>query len=175
MSDFGDAVLGGEKIDIRALETFRAWHGCVSVGCSDEVNSKSLEAATEKLRPMVHDNCKFSPPTYWKPWVGRDEFLVIISSVGEVFGQSFKYGRQWLSPDGRDWALEFSANIGSSGMRLDGIDLVKLDSDGKIIDFVVLARPPNAVEALKKEMMSRVPGRMAKMKVKQLGSKLFGL
>ena len=31
-----------------------------------------------------------------------------------------------------------------------------LDSEGKMTDFAVLARPPNAVEELKKQMMMRV-------------------
>lgn len=89
----------------------------------------------------------------------------MLGSVGEVFGPSFRYGRQWLSDDGREWALEFEADIGTRA--LTGIDLVSLDEDARITEFTVLARPPNAVEALKKEMMSRVPVRLAALKAKQ--------
>lgn len=38
---------------------------------------------------------------------------------------------------------------------------------GKIVEFIVLARPPNAVAELKKAMMQKVPMRLAKLKAKQ--------
>lgn len=75
--------------------------------------------------------------------------------------------RQWLSDDGREWALEFEADIGDSGRRLHGMDLISLDGGGLIKEFTVVARPPNAVAALKKEMMAKVPLRLAKLKAKQ--------
>ena len=81
-------------------------------------------------------------------------------------------GSQFLSEDGRDWALEFHAHIAATGKRLEGIDMVRVDEDGKIIEFAVLARPPNAVAALKDEMMRRVPPRLAALKVKQAASAL---
>jgi len=95
---------------------------------------------------------------------------------GKVFGESFAYHRQWLSPDGREWALEFSADLGGSEkkQRLEGIDLVSLDEHGRITDFRVLARPPNAVSALKDEMMRKVPPRIAAMKLKQAARSMFG-
>ena len=107
------------------------------------------------------------PPTYFTPWTGRDETCLLLSCVAEVFGPSFKYGRQWLSEDGHEWALEFTANVGDSSKVVHGIDLISLSDEGKIAEFTVLARPPNAVSALKKEMMSRVPVRLATLKAKQ--------
>ena len=90
------------------------------------------------------------------------------SAVSEVFGSSFTYGRQWLSDDGCEWALEFEASIGDTGKTVQGIDLVSLcEQSGCIKEFTVLARPPNAVEALKKAMMQKVPMRLAKLKAKQ--------
>ena len=59
------------------------------------------------------------------------------------------------------------ADIAGTGKILDGIDLVTLDSEGKMTDFAVLARPPNAVEELKKQMMMRVPVKMAALKAKK--------
>ena len=88
-------------------------------------------------------------------------------TVAEVFGPSFKYGRQWLSDDGREWALEFKADVAATGKEVHGIDLVSLNEAGRIAEFTVLARPPNAVEALKGEMMRRVPVRLAKLKAMQ--------
>ncbi len=76
---------------------------------------------------------------------------------------------QWISPDGKNWALEFTANIGGDKKKgITGIDLVELDDDGKIVDFTVLARPPNAVEELKKAMMMKVGLKLGQQKAKSL-------
>ena len=151
---------GGPETCEKAMATFEAWH-------------RALETMDGTLlRPHVHDACEFRPPTYFKPWEGGDEFVMLIDTVAKVFGPSFTYTRQFLSDDGRDWALEFHADIAETGKRLEGIDMVRLDEDGKIVDFAVLARPPNAVAALKDEMMRRVPPRLAALKVKQAASAL---
>jgi len=156
-------VLGGGAATPAAAETFKAWHAALDHSLAGGDSSAGMNL----VRPRMHSACVFRPPTYFSPWVGRDETLCLLGAVSEVFGPSFRYGRQWLSDDGHEWALEFSADIGTSGKTVHGIDLVSLDGDGLICEFTVLARPPNAVEALKSEMMRRVPVRMAALKAKQ--------
>jgi hypothetical protein len=165
-------VLGASEITSASLATFEAWHSCVDVG----VKGGDADQAVKMFRQHVAEDVKFYPPTYFARWEGRDEFLVLISQVGSVFGSSFKYDRQWLSNDGKEWCLEFKAEIeGDERAIIDGVDLVKLNDKGEIIEFRVLARPPNAVEALKDVMMRRVPGPMARMKAAKGFSNLFGL
>ena len=132
------------------------------------------EAIKKNMYDCVDSKCKFYPPTYFTAWEGRDEMLLLLSCVSEVFGKSFTYGRQWVSPDGRDWALEFTAQIGNSKKGITGIDLVKLNEDGKIVEFMVLARPPNGVAELKSQMMQKVPPRLAKLKLQQGLGSIFG-
>ena len=89
--------------------------------------------------------------------------------VSEVFGPSFDYRRQFLSPTGHDWTLEFTASIsGDDKCNIDGVDMVSLDEEGRIQEFKVLARPPNAVSKLKDTMMKKVPPRLAVLKGKQM-------
>ena len=166
-------VLGGENMTPQALQTFQAWHTGVSASMHAE-DTPDPEKIVKALYDRVDPKCKFYPPTYFTPWEGRDEMLVLLSCVSEVFGKTFTYGRQWLSPDGRDWALEFTADVGESNKRITGIDLVKLNEDGKMIEFVVLARPPNGVSELKNQMMIKVPPRLVKLKLKQGMSSIFG-
>lgn len=132
-------------------------------------SEKNANTRKEILREHVAEAAVFRPPTYFKPWTGREELLVLLECAIEVFGKSFSYRRQWISEDGRDWCLEFEATI--DGKALQGVDLVKLDQDGKIVEVSVLARPPNAVEALKSAMLAKVPLRMAALRAKQA---LFG-
>jgi hypothetical protein len=167
-------VLGGESITPESLRTFETWHRSVTSAMhADQVPDP--EVLKETMYDCVDSKCKFYPPTYFTPWEGRDEMLLLLSCVSEVFGKSFVYGRQWLSPDGRDWALEFTANIGDSKKAITGIDLVKLNEEGKIVEFIVLARPPNGVTELKTQMMKKVPPRLAKLKLKQASESLSSL
>lgn len=166
-------VLGGEHMTPAALNTFETWHRSVSKAMHSDLVPNPDELK-ESMYSVVHTNCKFHPPTYFTPWEGRDEMLLLLSSVSEVFGKSFKYGRQWISPDGHDWALEFTASIGDSNKSITGVDLIKLDDEGLIVEFTVLARPPNGVAELKSQMMQKVPPRLAKLKLKQGMEKIFG-
>eukprot|EP01134_Creolimax_fragrantissima_P004000 CFRG4000T1 len=169
LKNYGN-VLGGANASEESLNTFKIWHGLV-----DSIQSNdSPQASINKLRPAVADNCVFKPPTYFTPWEGGDNVCILLSCAAETFGASFRYGRQWISDDGKDWALEFYADIADTGKSIDGIDLVKLDDNGRICEFTVLARPPNGVAALKSEMMKRVPPRMAAYKAKKALSSIFG-
>lgn len=157
------AVFGGGRMDQATRETFDVWHdlvGAVAAGRAADVDAS-------RLRTIIADDCTFRPPTYFKPWEGGDEAAVLLGCAAEVFGDSFAYSRQWLSEDGREWALEFRADIGDSGTSIDGIDLVSLDEDAKITDFTVLARPPNGVTALKDAMMRKVPPRLVAAKARR--------
>eukprot|EP00948_MAST-09A_sp_MAST-9A-sp1_P000295 g295.t1 len=121
------------------------------------------------IRERMTKNAKFSPPTYFSSYRSREVMLILLKTVGEVF-TNFEYHRQWLSEDGQHWCLEFSAEIADSGKKIKGCDLVTLNSDGKITDFEVVARPPSAVSVLKKEMGERALPKL--MALKKKSSKL---
>ncbi|MBK5267454.1 MAG: nuclear transport factor 2 family protein [Acidimicrobiia bacterium] len=102
------------------------------------------------LDNLLDDNVSFRPPTYWKTRIGKPITMLILSSVMEIF-EDFEYRRQWI--DGENWALEFSARIGD--LALKGVDLIRLENN-KIVDLEVLIRPPNAINALRHEMVTRL-------------------
>ena len=158
-------AFGIETATPQALATFHAWHDSADAVLSGR---ESQQDAMARLRPHMRDDCVFRPPTYHGAWTGADETCLLLGTVSEVFGSSFRYGRQWLGEDGHEWALEFTTEVGAGSKKLlTGIDLVSLDEAGKIKEFTVLARPPNAVALLKDEMMRRVPMRLAAMKAKK--------
>jgi hypothetical protein len=98
-TEFGPKVYGGTEAGERAIETFRTWHRAIDAGMAGG-DAKVI------LRPVVAKQCVFRPPTYFQPWTGSEEILILLDCVGGVFGPSFTYGRQWLSDDARHWALE---------------------------------------------------------------------
>ena len=159
-------VLGGSDILPGCRAAFEKWHACVSkiMTGGAETNELETQQAFDKfVRDHVHDEVLLDPPTYSGTYTGKIPFRVILSTVGQVFGSSFTYHRQWLSNDGREWALEFTTSIADTGKQIRGIDLVSLDTAGKILSFRILAAPPSGVGALREEMFSRVPKAMANM------------
>ena len=103
------------------------------------------------LDDLLADDVEFHPPTYWKPRRGKAVVTIILGTVATVF-EEFRYEREWI--DGPNWALEFTARVGE--LDLKGVDLIRLDEQGKIADFEVAARPPNAVAALRDAMEERL-------------------
>ncbi|CAN5701165.1 nuclear transport factor 2 family protein [soil metagenome] len=105
----------------------------------------------EILDEILDDDVKFHSPFVWKPKDGKMMAAKILTTVTTVF-EDFKYVREIFGAN--DWALEFEANVG--GLTLRGVDLIKLDDDGKIIDFEVMIRPANALQVLGMEMGKRL-------------------
>ena len=99
LKKFGN-VQGGTQITKASTATFQQWHACLDQAMLPGARGEDI---AKDLYPHVAPACKFHPPTYYTAWEGRDEFLLLIGSVSEVFGPSFSYGRQWLSDDGKDW------------------------------------------------------------------------
>ena len=60
--------------------------------------------------------------------------------------------------------LEFSARVGDK--QLKGIDLVRFDEDGKIVEFEVMVRPLSGLQALGAAMGARLAEKMPAFKVK---------
>ena len=104
-----------------------------------------------ELRAMLAENVVFRSPYAWRPTQGREQAWLILSTALDVF-QEFTYHRQWI--DGDNWALEFSATVGDRSLK--GMDLIRLDGDGRIIEFEVLVRPANGLQALGAEMTRRL-------------------
>jgi hypothetical protein len=103
------------------------------------------------LDDLLADDVTFHPPTYWTPRRGKLEVALVLGTVATVL-QDFRYERQWV--DGSEWALEFTATVG--GLQLHGVDLIRLDEAGRIVELEVVARPPNAVAALRAAMEARL-------------------
>lgn len=105
----------------------------------------------EILEEILADDVKFHSPFVWKPKEGKAAAIAILTTVAEVF-EEFGYIRQLVA--GNHLALEFEAMIGELNLR--GIDLIELNEEGKIIDFEVMVRPANGLQALGLEMAKRL-------------------
>ncbi|MNT94567.1 hypothetical protein D3C72_2362820 [compost metagenome] len=85
----------------------------------------------------------------------------ILNTVLKVF-VDFTYHRQLATADGLSVVLEFSASVG--GRELKGIDMIRFDEQGKIVEFEVMVRPMSGLQALGAEMGQRLGAYLAAAK-----------
>ena len=129
--------------------SLKAWHAMVAAGDLSE------------LPGIVHKKAVFRSPMAHTPYPSAQAVQVILSTVSQVF-QDFTYHRTYTSEDGMSAVLEFSAKV--AGRELKGIDQIRFDEDGKIVDFEVMVRPMSALQALGDEMATRLAPYIAMMK-----------
>ncbi len=122
------------------MDAFLArWHAMIESGDS------------RALPEMLAEAVVFRSPFAFTPYRGRRTVAALLQTVIQVFGD-FRYHRQFVA--GESAALEFSATVGD--LSLKGIDLIRLDADGRIVEFEVMIRPANALLALGEEMGKRL-------------------
>ena len=106
-----------------------------------------------RLAEIVHPDAVFRSPMAHTPYASAAALLLALSTVIEVFSE-FAYHRELASEDGLNVVIEFSAKIGDR--QLKGIDFIRFDEDGKIVDFEVMVRPFSGLQALGTEMGKRL-------------------
>ena len=105
----------------------------------------------QELQAMLAEDVVFHSPYLWKPYHGSQAAWLILSTAGQVF-QDFTYHRELVNGD--NWALEFSARVGDLSVK--GIDLIRLNQAGRIVEFEVFIRPANGLQALGEAMALRL-------------------
>lgn len=116
-----------------------------------------------KLHTIVHPDAVFRSPMANSPYGSAPALILVLSTVIQVF-ENFAYHRQLVSDDGLNVVLEFSANIGDR--QLKGIDLIRFDEQGRIVEFEVMVRPMSGLQALGAEMGRRLADKLPAFKVK---------
>lgn len=129
--------------------TLNRWHEMIA--------ARDLDMLHEIIRP----DAVFRSPVAHTPYQGRDALVLALSNVINVF-EDFTYHREFLTEDGKDAVLEFSAHV--DGKKLKGVDLIKFDEDGLIAEFEVMIRPASGLMALGEEMGKRVGAELTKHK-----------
>jgi len=130
-----------QALDPAVEHALREWHRMIDSG--------DLSA----LPMLLHPEVVFRSPAAFKPYHGAPTVALILRTVASVFGD-FAYERQFATADGTDVALEFRARVGER--QLKGVDLIRFDADGRIVDFEVMIRPASGLQALAEEMGRRL-------------------
>ena len=101
------------------------------------------------LDEILDDSCVFTSPIVFKPIEGKEMSKLYLMGAGQTFDMDrFKYVKELV--DGLDTVLEFETYI--DDISVNGVDIIRWNEEGKIIDFKVMIRPLQAIGALQKKM-----------------------
>ena len=124
-----------------AAASLERWHQFVV--------AKDLSALPELLHPQA----VFRSPMAHTPYPGAQAVNLILNTVLKVF-EDFTYHRELATADGLSVVLEFSARVGERDLK--GIDMIRFDESGQIVEFEVMIRPMSGLQALGAEMTQRL-------------------
>ena len=108
-----------------------------------------------ELLAMLHPDVVFESPVVHTPQCGRDITYKYLASADQVLGgPGFTYVGEWTAPDSA--ILEFENVV--NGIKVNGIDMIRWNSEGQIISFKVMVRPLKAIQmvhAMMGEMLAK--------------------
>ena len=104
---------------------------------------------TSGLDELLAEDVVFHSPVVHTPQEGKAITTMYLMGANQVLGQhDFTYVREVMSGDNA--VLEFTAEI--DGIIINGVDMIRVDDEGKIVDFKVMIRPLKAVNLLHQKM-----------------------
>ena len=112
------------------------------------VESKDVAVMMEAFA----DGAVLHSPITFNPFEGKEAIARLLGILMQVF-QDFRYTDELTAEDGTK-ALIFRTRVGDRDV--EGLDLIRFDDAGRIRDFTVMVRPRSAVEALLREVSSRL-------------------
>jgi hypothetical protein len=133
----------------RSALGLEAWHHAVR-----NMNEETLDN-------ILADDVVFHSPIVHTPQEGKAlTKLYLMAAFNVLPGQSgsgsggngnFRYVREVVGED--DIVLEFMTEL--DGITVNGVDIIRFDDEGKIVDFKVMIRPLKAIQ--------KIHGQMAQM------------
>ncbi len=127
-------------------QTIERWHQVISGGPA-------------ALDDLLADDVVFYSPVVFTPQKGKDVTKLYLGAAANTLGGGepvssdgskgkFRYTKQILA--GNQAALEFETEM--DGKFVNGVDLITCDDAGRIIEFKVMIRPLQAIQAVHAQM-----------------------
>src|ERR1700733_3713809 len=116
----------------------RGWHAVV------EARDPAL------LADLLADEVEFRSPAVFTPQRGKALTTGYLTAALVVLGPTLRYVGQWH--DDSSAVLEFEADL--DGVYVQGVDMLRWNSDGKLTGFTVMVRPMRGLQKLI-ELMSQ--------------------
>jgi hypothetical protein len=126
------------------MNALQEWHAIV-----DERSPRGLDA-------LLADEVVLHSPVVHTPIAGKAMVRMYLAAALQVFANdSFRYVREVMGE--RDAVLEFETLI--DGITVNGVDMLRWDDAGRIVDFKVMVRPLKAINLIHQKMAALVGGK----------------
>jgi len=114
-----------------------AWHQIVA------------DRSPRGLAALLADDVVFYSPIVHTPQVGKPITTQYLAAALHVFGNdTFRYVREVVGE--HDAVLEFMVEI--EGISVNGVDMIKWNDAGQLVEFKVMLRPLKAVNLIHQKM-----------------------
>jgi hypothetical protein len=113
------------------------------------------------LDDLLHDDVVFYSPIVFTPQEGKAITTMYLQAAGQTLpggsgtgsadgngAGAFRYTKQVLADDTA--VLEFETTV--EGKYVNGVDIIRCDDDGKIVEFRVMIRPLQAINLVHRQM-----------------------
>jgi len=108
------------------------------------------------LNALLAEDAVFHSPVVHTPQRGRTLAAAYLSAAFRVFfNPTFRYVREIVGPS--DAMLEFETEI--DGIVVNGVDLIKWNATGQIVEFKVMLRPLKAINLIHQRMGAMLQSR----------------
>ncbi|MCL1124687.1 nuclear transport factor 2 family protein [Shewanella surugensis] len=120
-----------------SINTLEVWHQLVK------------KRDPRGLSDLLSEEVVFYSPVLHTPQVGKVVTQHYLSAAFHIFFNApFRYVREVV--DGNDAILEFEVEI--DGLNINGVDMIKWNDAGQIVEFKVMLRPLKAVHLIQQKM-----------------------
>ncbi|MDQ8037427.1 MAG: nuclear transport factor 2 family protein [Pedobacter sp.] len=101
------------------------------------------------LSALLAEDAVFHSPVVHTPQRGKKLVAMYLGAALQVlFNPSFRYVREIVGET--DAMLEFETEV--DGVLINGVDIIKWNSDGQISEFKVMLRPLKAINLIHQKM-----------------------
>ena len=101
------------------------------------------------LQALLDDDAVFHSPVVHSPQRGKALVAGYLDAAMRVLaGPDFRYVREIVGA--HDAVLEFETTL--DGVRVNGVDLIAWNTEGRIVDFKVMIRPLKAITLVHERM-----------------------
>lgn len=115
-----------------------AWHAYMTGGGDPQA-----------LRAMLAEDAVFHSPVVHTPQEGREKVFAYLHAASHALGgDDFRYLREIV--DGDQAMLEFATTL--DDIQINGVDIIRWNDEGKIVDFKVMVRPLKAINKVWEKM-----------------------
>ena len=102
-----------------------------------------------ELEELLADDVVFYSPIVYTPQRGKDITATYLHAAKQTLGSAdFRYTKQVLAGDTA--VLEFETSV--EGKYVNGVDIIRCDDNGRIVEFRVMIRPLQAVNVVHEQM-----------------------